>query len=232
MRAVCTLFALGILSSTAYAGRLSTLTAEGHFDNHDTPPARVVGAAEFVQVPVCGDWFASGACELYLDDVLVASSDGPLVNYALAGTDDGYVSYRLELRSAEGATSKVLTFFPGADYKSLVHSLAQGGRSLDSRPAGTVRRLPQDEAMDVAWSGFWTNTADRTVVTLYRGKGTDGENLGELVNVAERDEGDFCLRPNLLALPVGVYTLTHFDGTETLTAYFKYGKPGLVLMFR
>ena len=75
---------------SASAGGLSSLTVgPQHFDTHETPIGRAVDDQGFVPVTFAGDWFESGACELYVDGVLVGTSSGALQTNLLAGVEGG-----------------------------------------------------------------------------------------------------------------------------------------------
>ena len=226
------LVVLGVAALEASAGTLSSLTVEGYFDNNEVPEARVAGAGETVEIPFAGSWFDSGSCALYVDDVLVAESDGAERTYALSGVEGAHESHQLVLKSADGVWRKVITLFPYEGYCCLLSSLETGNRRIDARPAGTLRRLKTEEQVDIAWSGIWNDLADRAVVKLYRGSGTDGEHLGDLVVQDGRVEGDLPFGSYLSSLPLGRYTLTHFDGVETLQAEIEICGGGVVLLLR
>lgn len=226
------LAALCVASLGASGGTLSSLTVEGYFDNNEVPEARVAGAGETVDILISGSWFDSGFCALYVDDALVAESDGAEVTYALSGAEGDHESHQLVLKSADGIWRKAVTLLPAEGWPCLASSLTTGDRYLDARPAGTLRRLKTGDRVDIAWSGLWSELAVRAVVKLYRGSGTDGEHLGDLVVEEGRIEGDLPFGDYLSSLPFGRYTLTHFDGVETLEAEIEIRGGGVVLLLR
>ncbi len=63
--------------SSIMAGSISSLSTSAFLDSFANPAPR---AAENGTVPIdlSGGWFASGACELLVDGVVVASSSGAL----------------------------------------------------------------------------------------------------------------------------------------------------------
>lgn len=215
----------------ATAGTISSLSVERRLDNGDVPSVVVAGASDSVAVAYAGEWFVSGTCDLYVDGVKVGRSTGGPATYALAGASDTYRSYRLTLVAGDEKMTKTVTLFPYSGYSCALHSLTLPDAFLDSRPAGTVRRLKSGSTMPVAWSGLWNAGADRAVVTLYSGTGTGGTCLGELVSEGESDEGAYILSPSTLSLDAGPYTLTHFDGVETLFAGFRISG-GMVVIIR
>ncbi|MBQ6245459.1 MAG: hypothetical protein IJK04_01230, partial [Kiritimatiellae bacterium] len=85
----------------AKAGSISSLSTSTFLDSYANPAPR---AAENGTVPIdlSGGWFASGACELLVDGVVVASSSGALQTYALAADPANWHNYTLTLRSQEG----------------------------------------------------------------------------------------------------------------------------------
>lgn len=217
----------------ANAAGLSSLTVGGYFDNNAAPSVRFSenGTASVV---LAGEWFDSGVCELLVDGVAVASSSGTAYEYSLSGLDDTWRTYRLTLKSDECETTRFITFCPSeADFSRSLHNLSIGECFLDSRPAGTVRKVKFSETVPVAWSGIWNDGAEGAVVNLYAGYGTGGTNLGALVSVEGAREGVYPFSPSALSLVLGdVYTITHFDGIETLTAYFRAVGDGFALIFR
>ena len=205
---------------TASAGGLSSLTVgPQHFDTHATPIGRAVDDQGYVPVTFAGSWFESGACELYVDGVLVGTSSGALQTNLLAGAEGTWRTYRVTLKSVEGEIVKTITIYPYEGYRCAAHSVSASADFLDARPAGTVRRVKIDKPLPIAWSGSWTNGADRAVVTVYAGIGTAGEVVGEIVNSEGTDEGVYSLTPGLARMVPGKYTLTHYDGVDTLYAY-------------
>ena len=205
---------------SASAGGLSSLTVgPQHFDTHTTPLGRAVDGEGSVPVTFAGSWFESGACELYVDGVLVGTSSGALQTNLLAGAEGTWCTRRVTLKSLEGERTKLITIFPYQGYRCVEHTMSVGADFLDARPAGTVRKVKIDKSLPVAWSGSWTNGADRAVVRVYAGIGTEGALVGELVNSEGTDEGIYSLTPGLARMVSGRYTLTHYDGVETLYAY-------------
>ena len=199
---------------------LSSMTVgPQHFDTHATPLGRAVDGEGYVPVTFAGSWFESGACELYVDGVLVGSSAGALQTNLLAGAEGTWRTYRVTLKSVEGEQTKLITIFPYQGYRCEAHSISAAADFLDARPAETVRKVPIDKPLPVAWSGSWTNGADRAVVRVYAGIGTEGEVVGEIVNSEGTGEGVYSLTPGLARMVSGKYTLTHYDGVETLYAY-------------
>ena len=222
----------GVAALEASSGTLSTLTVEGYLDNNEVPDARVASAGETVEITFAGSWFNSGSCVLYVDDMPVAESDGAERTYALSGVDGAHESHQLVLKSAEGVWRKVLTLFPYEGYRCLRSSLEAVNRRLDASPAGALRRLKTDDQVDIAWSGLWNELSDQVVVKLYRGSGTGGELLSDLVVKEGRVEGDLSFGVYLSSLPLGRYTLTHFDGVEMLHAEIEIRGGGMVVILR
>ena len=223
------LCAAGLMLSS-HAGGISSMSTSGHFDTHDVPLGRAVGGDGTVPVSFAGGWFESGECELYVDGVLVATSTGPLQTYALAGAADTWKTYRLTLKSAEGEQTKVVTLYPYAGYVCPTHSLSASSEILDARPADKARKVHITGVVPITWSGMWTNEADRAVVRLYSGVGTNGTLVAELASEEGREEGCITLAPSAQGMEVGKYTLTHYDGVETLVAYLRvYGGMALFL---
>ncbi len=226
------LFALCVLfvAHAAVAGGMSSLTVGGFLDNNPHPAVRVAGSGA-VEVVYSGSWFGSGTCVLYVDGEQVATSSGGNAVYPISFPVDAGRTYCLMLKSGDEEMTRFVTLFPSAGFACSLHSLTLEGRFLDSRPEGTTRRLLSDGKMDITWSGLWNDAADRAVVTLYRGRGTGGESLGEIVAQSEGGtEGTYPLLGN--TLPLGVYTLTHYDGVETLVAYVSRGSDGIVVSFK
>ena len=214
----CLLISVSVLPASA--GGLSSLSVgPQHFDTHETPIGRAVDDQGYVPVLFAGDWFDSGACELYVDGVLVGTSSGALQTNLLAGTEGTWCTRRVTLKSLEGEQTKLITIFPYQGYRCTEHSLSVASDFLDARPAGTVRKVKIEKPLPVVWSGNWTNGADRAVVRVYAGIGTEGTLVGELVNSEGTDEGVYSLTPGLARMVSGKYTLTHYDGVDTLYAY-------------
>lgn len=215
-----------------FGGSLSTMQVSGYFDNHSAPVPYAVDGSESVSVVFAGDWFESGGCDLYVDGELVAQSSGSVQTYALPVVPGMYRAYELVLKAGEAEERRFVTVFPYAGFTCSMHTMDVYHEFLDARPAGTVRKINPVDTMKIAWSGLWNEGADRSVVTLYRGKGTDGECLGELVDVEGVEEGVYRLCPDAAHLEPGRYTLTHFDGTETLVAYLGVKGIGFVVIVR
>ena len=222
--------AVALLSASG-AGLSSMTVGPRHFDTHATPLGRVVDGDGHVPVTFAGSWFESGACELYVDGVLSGSSSGAVQTNLLEGAEGTWRTYHVTLKSAEGELTKIITVYPYAGYVCPVHSISARADFLDARPSGTVRRVRFDKTIPVTWSGAWTNEADRAVVRLYGGVGTNGTLVAELVDSEGRGEGEYTLSPLAAQLPVGRYTLTHFDGVETLFANLKISG-GAVMIVR
>ena len=215
---------------SASAGGLSSLTVGGYFDNTSQPAVRVADAGS-VEICCSGSWFESGQCTLYVDGEQVATSTGVRESYSLTCPEDSWRSYRLTLRAGDEEITRIVTLYPYAGFSCSLHSLALKNTFIDSRPAGTTRRLRSGDELNIAWSGLWNDAADQSVVTLYRGRGTGGESLGVLVSQNEGcKEGDCPLSAR--SLPLGQYTLTHFDGVDTLIAYINNVGGGVVILFR
>lgn len=216
----------------AMAGGLSSRTVCAYLDNGEMPAARVVGEGGTVSLVLAGEWFGSGACELLVDGVSVASSDGSAITYALAGAESTWRTYRITLKSAEGEIERLVTLYPWAGFVCSMHHMSVKNDLLDSSPAGTPRKVPFGKAVPVAWSGLWNEGADRSVVTLYAGHGTGGAPLAVPVEVDEVAEGECAVGPKAPPMPSGDYTLTHFDGVETLTAYLRVNSGRMVFTIR
>ena len=112
-----------------------------------------------------------------------------------------------------------------------MHSLSREGNMLDSHPAGTIRKVRFGMEIPVAWSTMWSEGAEGVSVSLYSGIGADGEKLNGLAEDGP-GEGIFALVSKLAPLKSGLYTLTHFDGVETLTAYLSVRSGGTVVVLR
>ena len=76
----------------ATAGSLSSLSVAAYLDNSEGVAARVVDGDGAVPISLAGDWFKSGECELFVDGVRVATSDGALSFYSLEGAEDTWKS--------------------------------------------------------------------------------------------------------------------------------------------
>lgn len=224
---------LGVMlaAGAVAAGSMSSMTVSSYFDNGEVPAVRVVGAGDNVSVGASGDWFDSGTCELLVDGISVGVSDGPLVYSLLSGDGDTWKSYRLTLKSAEGEIEKVLTFFPTADFTCALHSLSVKDSMLDTTPDGKPRKVRHGALIPVAWSGKWNADATGAEVKLYSGYGTEGTPV-DLVCAEGQGEGDAYVGGKEIPLASGHYTLTHFDGVETLTAYLSVRNGGVVFILR
>ena len=86
--------------------------------------------------------------------------------------------------------------------------------------------------MDVSWSGMWSDSATGADVLLYFGQTASGDPVATLVTHTGRVEGACSISKAGLSLASGDYTLTHFDGVETLTAYLRIVDAGFILLFR
>ena len=75
------------------------MQVSGYFDNHATPVPYAVDGSESVSVVFAGDWFESGACDLYVDGELVAKSSGSVQTYAPPVVSDSYKTYSLVLNA-------------------------------------------------------------------------------------------------------------------------------------
>lgn len=218
--------------SAVFGGSMSTLQVTGYFDNHSVPVPYAVDGSDAAEIAFAGDWFDSGECDLYVNGAFVARSTGPVQTYALPVIPGIYQNYFLTLKSGEAVAKKLLTVFPYAGYVCTLHMVDIGDDFLDARPGDTVRKIRPEEIAKITWSGLWNAAADQSVVKLYAGTDTSGECLKELVNVQGVGEGFYPLRPDDEPMNAGsIYTLTHFDGVETLTAHFGI-RGGAVLILR
>ena len=218
-------------ASAAMADLISTLYTSAFLDSHEDPAPRVAENGS-ITIDLAGGWFDSGACELLVDGVAVASSSGTLQTYALAADPTTWRSYRLTLRSQEGETTKIVTVYPYAGFICSLHGLEFGECPLDARPAGTIRRLLTDATMPVTWSAIWNDGADAPVVALRRENGLEGPLLGTLVSGETDAEGETTFSPHAYPLGPGLYTLTHFDGIETLMSVIEVRSHALIFSLR
>jgi hypothetical protein len=122
--------------------------------------------------------------------------------------------------------------FPSLGFHCNIHSLDFDGRGLDARPAGTIRRLMADATTPVTWSSIWNDGAQAPVVALRRGNGVEAPLLDTLVSGVTESEGEFPFSPHAFHLVPGLYTLTHYDGIETLMAVFEVRNPALIFTVR
>ena len=224
------LFAIAVV--VAQAGNMSSLDVECYLDSRDVPSPRVVASGDSAEVYIDGLWFASGKCDLYVDGVLRASSIGEGQSWSLGGADGTWRTYSLLLKSGDVEVNRILTFLPSDGYPCLLPHAETGFTRLDARPAGTTRRMKGDATMDVSWSGMWSDSATGADILLYPGKTASGDPVATLVTHTGRDEGSYGLSKAVLSLASGDYTLTHFDGVETLTAYLRIVDAGFLLLFR
>ena len=222
--------ALAVMS--AMAGSLSSMSVTAYHDNGNSAGPRVVDENGAISIDFAGEWFDSGECELFVDGVRVATSDGELTSYILEGAEGTWKSYHVTLKSDAHEISKVVTLFPFAGYSCSLHSLSQDGNMLDTHPAGTVRKIRFGTEIPVAWSTMWNEGAEGAEVALYSGFGTDGEKLNDVIGVNAPGEGVCVIASKTAPLKSGRYTLTHFDGTETLTAYLSIRSGGTVVVLR
>ena len=213
----------------AFAAGMSSLTVGQYFDNNPFPDVRAANDGNDIGIAYSGEWFDSGSCSLYVDGELVATSQGEWGSYVLTPPLDAPRTWRVTLSSADGEVTKFVTVKPNAEFPMSLHGLTTAKTDLDSWPAGTVRKLKLDASMPVMWSDVWNAETSGATVTLYAGKGTSGTCLGRLVE-AEDGEGEVRLSPTLMALDIGMYTLTHDDGMEVLIAYVKVTGDGFVLI--
>lgn len=222
---------VAFIAISVTAGGLSSMSAFTYHDNTDAVSPRVVDESGSVSIDFSGDWFESGECELFVDGVSVGSSSGSPSSCLLAGDDNSWKSYSVTLKSGNSEISKVVTLFPFAGYVCSMHSLTKDRNLLDAAPAGAVHKIRFGTEIPVAWSTKWSEGATGAAVALYSGIGT-GEKMGDLVETAEQGEGTYVLASKSAPLKSGRYTLTHFDGVETLTAYLSIRSAGTVLVLR
>jgi hypothetical protein len=231
MKRVILLCSVAFIAISVAAGGLSSMSAFTYHDNSEALSPRVVDESGSVLIDFAGDWFESGECELFVDGIAVGSSSGSLSSYLLLGAGNSWKSYFVTLKSGDSEISKVVTLFPYSGYTCSLHSLSQDRNLLDTAPAGAVHKIRFGTEIPVAWSVKWSDGATGAAVTLYSGIGT-GEKMGDIVDTAEQIEGTYVLASRSTPLKSGRYTLTHFDGVETLTAYLSIRSPGTVLVLR
>jgi hypothetical protein len=228
--------ALAILLLSAFklsASSLSSLSCTDRLDNN-REPAPVVCADESreLTLQIDADWFGESEVSLFTNGVLAASSTGGIEEFVLKGSPDTYTSYFLSVKAGDKEFTKVVTIFPNADYTCSLHSLIKDRQSLDSRAAGTLRKILAYLPLDISWSSLWNEGAEAPVVKLYKGADASGEELSILLDSPEAEEGLVAMLPEAEDLKDGVYTLTHFDGIETLTAYIKVKNRSLYLLLK
>ena len=225
--------AMSLVPLMASAGGLSSLTVDGCLlDNHPAPAVRFVNADKMVPIVFAGEWFNSGECELLVDGTVVASSSGPGSMYPLPAANNAPRTFRLTLRSGDAEMTRYVTLCPLEVFSSSLHCLSTEACFLDSRPEGTVRKVINGATCSVAWSSVWNDGAEGAVVNLYAGQGTGGTKLGELVSIVGSEDGTYRLSPKSLSLDRGIYTLTHFDGIETLIAHVRVTAECFAISFR
>ena len=221
-----------MVSSVASAGGISSMTCGAFLDSHPFPQPQAVGSGDSVDIVFAGDWFPSGECRLFVDDGLVASSSGAVQTYALAGTDGSLRSHRLTIQAGDEEISRFVTFVPSADFRSSVHGISLRDSFLDSRPAGTVRRIDPNVKFPVVWSGLWNEGASGATVSVHSGTNATGTPISTLVDSAGAKEGVYWISCKRDGLPIGRYALTHFDGIETLVALVKVMPDRFCISFR
>lgn len=223
-------FALSATLS-AFANGLSTRSVTNFLDSA-TPPGPRIAENGTVPIALAGEWFPSGACELVIDGASAASSSGAFATYLLAANPTTWTNHVLTLRSSEGETTRYLTIYPYAGFRCAFHRIRLAGNVIDARPAGTVRRLDPDSVLPVTWSAIWNEGASAPVVTLRDGDGAAAPALATLLSNPTGPEGDFDFSPKPLRLGAGRYTLTHFDGVETLFAPILVRRRGTFYILR
>ena len=222
-------FAVALVVSVSHAANMSSMEVECFIDNGETPAVRVVPDGSLAEVFMSGQ----GDSVLYVNGLIAAqTSGGSDLSYFLTCPADTWRSYELTLVSGGESVTKFVTLLPSAGFSCSMHSLGLSARRLDSRPVGTIRRAKPDDMLSVAYSGMWSVSATGAEVKLYSGHGATDSPLATLVSSEGGEEGDFTFLPKTLALDSGIYTLTHFDGVETLVAYLKLTGAGMVLLFR
>lgn len=234
VRIVISALAVFLFSSfRLLASSLSSLSCTDRLDNN-REPVPVVSADENLELTlqIDADWFGENEVSLFTNGVLAASSTGEIEELVLQGSPDTYTSYTLSVKAGDREFTKVVTIFPSADYTCSFHSLVRDRQSLDSRPAGTLRKIMAYLPLEVAWSSLWNEGTQAPVVKLYKGADVSGEELSVLVDSPEAEEGFVTMLPESEDLRDGVYTLTHFDGVETLTAYIKVKNRSLYLLLK
>jgi hypothetical protein len=227
-------FAILLLSAFSLsAASLSSLSCNDRLDNN-REPVPVVPADENheLTLQIDADWFGESEVSLFTNGVLAASSTGEVEEFVLKGSPDTYTSYFLSVKAGDKEFTKVVTIFPSADYTCSLHSLSRDRQRLDSRAAGTLRKILAYLPLDISWSSLWNEGAEAPVVKLYKGADASGEELSILLDSPEAEEGLVAMLPESEDLKDGVYTLTHFDGVETLTAYIKVKNRSLYLLLK
>jgi hypothetical protein len=224
-----TVAVFGCATSVYCAGMSSLTTAPEYFDNNVAPAPRIAAAGDAVEIFV-GD--PQSEAEVFVNGVKVAAEDGARAVSLAGAPDDGYVTYRIDLKTRNETATRFITLFPSPAFVCAVHDLAQKNSFLDSRPAGTVRRVSCNGPVPVAWSSLWSTNATSSLVTVYAGGDTNGTCVGTLVASPAGMEGMLTLKPTAAGLQRGLYTLVHSDGGETLLAYLNVVGDSLKLVFR
>jgi len=219
------------MAAALNAASISSLSTESYLDNHESPKIMYADAGGNTNITFEGAWFESGSCELLVNGKSVGVSSETAGIYRLPIAADAVSSFSLTLKTESGEMTKHIAVFPSAGFKCSCHGLNADKKFLDSHPAGTVRRVKFSSSIPVAWSAKWSDGADRAVVDLYKGRGVSGTALN-LVSVESVADGEFELVPSRDSLPCGKYTLTHYDGNETLVAYVDVRHEGFTLVFR
>ena len=217
--------------NTVFAAGISSLTVGEYFDNFSYPCVRAADEGKAIAISCPGKWFTSGACSLFVDGELVATSQGEDESYILLPPVGAPKTWRVTIRSAEGEITKFVTVKPQADFPMSCHGLTTDKVALDASPAGSTRKLRSDRTMPVTGSDVWNTATSGATVTLYAGRGTSGTCLGRLAE-AENGEGEISLSPRLMSLERGTYTLTHDDGVEVLVAYVAVTSDGFVVILK
>lgn len=206
------------------AARLSSLTVTDYFDNRESPAARVVAPEDTMAVTINGAWFPSGACELLVDGVTVASSSGSPAQYAFTG-GEAVAGYWITLRSREGEMTKYLTLKPSAALPQNVHSITSLPELLDTEcgQGGKVIKILSDRTMEFRYSGLWDEEAGAINVSLHHGhQGTMGAKVTQFdFNRPAGTEGEGLVDPTALALEPGDYTIVLDYEIEAIYAYLR-----------
>ena len=219
-----------LLAVAARGANVSSLETDGFLDNGEIPSLRIA-TEEGVAIPYAGEWMG-GRCELFVDGVSVGSSDSAPSLHTISGDGDALKTYRLTLESESGSITKFVTFVPSPDFCSAMHTLESDEANIDARPVGTVRRLNIAKTMPLSWSSLWSQGADMAKVEICQGYSTTGDSLGTLIEKGASVEGVCAFSPRSAGLTPGQYTLTHFDGVETLFAYVNITGTGLLMIVR
>ena len=211
------------------ASQVSALETTAYFDSHSILRPCV---GDVATVAYAGAWFASGTCQLFVDGVLVGTSDGAIKTYRIVGDPQASQTHTLTLKSGDTEINRVVTIYPSEDYVGRTHTVVLENNMLDSHPAGTLRRVRYDETASIAYSTFWNAATTGATVKLYRGDSASGEPISVLIEKEADCEGAFRLTAKTMKLAPGRYTLTHADGVETLVAHLDVRGAGLLVIFR